>query len=218
MSLPNDVRPRGSRMTHYRWMVCGLLFFATTVNYVDRQVFGILGPDLTEEYHWSERDFSFIVSAFTLAYAIGYTAAGRMMDRIGERRGFTVAVGVWSLAAMAHGLVGPLVEHGGPWLDAVLAGTFVGTLTPAVLAVAGFSVARFALGLAEGGNFPGAIKTVGLWHPKGERALSTGIFNSGSNVGIIVAAYAVPFVVKHMDWGVTVHTLGSSEGAGWQAR
>jgi len=201
MTRRSDAEIGTPRRTNYRWVVCGLLFCATTVNYVDRQVFGILGPDLTEEFHWTESDFSFIVSAFTLAYAIGYAAAGRMMDRIGERRGFTVAVSVWSLAAMAHGLVGPLVYHGGPWLNALLAGTFFGTLTPAVLSVAGFSAARFALGLAEGGNFPGAIKTVGLWHPKGERALSTGIFNSGSNVGIIVAAYAVPFVVKRMNWG-----------------
>ena len=124
-----------------------------------------------------------------------------MMDRIGERKGFALAVAVWSAAAMAHGLVSPLVYSGLPWLNAVFAGTFLGSLTPAILSVAGFSVARFALGLAEGGNFPGAIKTVGLWHPKSERAMSTGIFNSGSNVGIIVAAYAVPFIVEKMQWG-----------------
>ena len=181
---------RGTALTHYRWVICGLLFFATTINYVDRQVFGILGPRLTEEFHWTESHFSFIVSAFTLAYAISYAVAGRMMDWIGERKGFILAVAVWSAAAMAHGLVQPLVYSGLPWLNAVLAGTFLGSLTPAIVSVAGFSVARFALGLAEGGNFPGAIKTVGLWHPKSERAMSTGIFNAGSNMGIIVAAYA----------------------------
>jgi ACS family hexuronate transporter-like MFS transporter len=196
--LPTSVE---SPTTRYRWVVCGLLFFATTVNYVDRQVFGILGPRLTEQYHWTESNFSFLVSAFTLAYAIGYAVAGRMMDRIGERRGFALAVGVWSLAAMAHGLVSPLVHWGGPWLQAAMAGTLLGSVTPAVLSLAGFSVARFALGLAEGGNFPGAIRTVGQWHPKRERALSTGIFNSGSNLGIIIAAYSVPFVVERLQWG-----------------
>jgi len=189
------------KMTHYRWVVCALLFFATTINYVDRQVFGILGPRLTEEFHWTESHFSLIVSAFTLAYAISYTVAGRMMDWLGERKGFTLAVAVWSLAAMAHGLVNPLVYVGLPWLNAALAGTFLGSLTPAVMSVAGFSVARFALGLAEGGNFPGAIKTVGMWHPTSERAMSTGLFNAGSNMGIIAAAYAVPFVVERMRWG-----------------
>jgi ACS family hexuronate transporter-like MFS transporter len=193
-----------SGRTHYRWVVCALMFFATTINYVDRQVFGILGPRLTEEFHWTESHFSFIVSVFTLAYAIGYAAAGRMMDRIGERKGFIVAVAVWSLAAMAHGLVSPLVYSGLPWLKVVFAGTLLGGLTPAILSVAGFSAARFALGLAEGGNFPGAIKVVGQWHPKSERALSTGIFNGGTNVGVIIAAYAVPFVVVEMQWGWAV--------------
>jgi ACS family hexuronate transporter-like MFS transporter len=188
------------RLSHYRWVICGLMFFATTINYVDRQVFGILGPRLTEEFGWTESDFSFIVSAFTLAYAIGYAAAGWMMDRIGVRKGFALAVSGWSAAAMMHGLVRPFVYSWLPWLDATFVGAFLGTVTPAVASVAGFSVARFALGMAEGGNFPGAIKTVGEWHPKSERAMSTGIFNGGSNVGIILAAYAVPFVVEEMQW------------------
>lgn len=190
-----------TRRSHYRWVICGLMFFATTINYVDRQVFGLLGPNLTKEFGWSEENFSFIISAFTAAYAIGYLVAGRMMDRIGERKGFAVVVTVWSLAAMSHGLVGPLVYSGLPWLKAVLGGTLLGAVTPTIASVAGFSIARMALGLSEGGNFPGAIKTVGQWHPKRERALSTGIFNSGSNMGIILAAYAVPFVVKEMEWG-----------------
>ncbi|MEN6405459.1 MAG: MFS transporter [Thermoguttaceae bacterium] len=190
-----------SRPTHFRWVVCGLLFFATTVNYVDRQVFGILGPSLTEEFHWTETHFSFIVSVFTLAYAIGYMAVGRLMDRIGVRRGFTLAVVVWSGAAMMHGLVHPLVYSFLPWSQAMLGGSLLGMLTPTVVSVVGFSAARFMLGLAEGGNFPGAIKAVGEWHPKKERAFATGLFNSGSNVGIIVAAYAVPFIVTQRQWG-----------------
>ena len=119
-----------------------------------------------------------------------------MMDRIGERKGFAVAVSVWSLAAMAHGLVGPLVYCGLPWLNAMFGGTSAGRRDADHRLGGRVQRGRVALGLAEGGNFPGAIKTVGLWHPKQERALSTGIFNSGSNVGIIIAAYAVPFVVE----------------------
>ena len=190
----------GAKMTHYRWVVCALLFFATTVNYVDRQVFAVLGPSLTDEFHWTETDFSFIVRAFTLAYAIGYLAVGWIMDRIGVRRGFVLAVSVWSAAAMAHGFVWPLVYSWTPWLSATLGGTLLGSLTPTFTSVAGFSIARFALGLAEGGNFPGSIKTVGEWYPKKERAFSTGLFNSGSNVGMIVATYAVPTIVA-MQWG-----------------
>ncbi len=204
------------KTTHYRWVICAPLFFATTINYVDRQVFSILGPTLTEEFHWTESDFSFIVSAFTLAYAISYALVGRIMDWIGERRGFALAVTVWSLAAMAHGLVEPLVHSGLPWLNAVMAGTFLGSLTPTILSVAGFSVARFALGLAEGGNFPGAIKTVGLWHPKSERAMSTGIFNSGSNVGAIIAACAVPLIVEQCQWSwATAFYLTGALGFVW---
>lgn len=191
----------GTQHTHFRWVVCLFLFFATTLNYLDRQVFAVLGPGLTEEFRWKERDFSFIVSAFTLAYAIGYVAVGRIMDRIGVRKGFAMTVSLWSAAAMAHGLVGPLVSFGAPWFNAALGGTLLGTLTPAVASMAGFSAARFALGLAEAGNFPGAIKTVADWHPAKERAFSIGLFNSGSNLGIIIAAYSVPFIVTRMRWG-----------------
>ncbi|MBN2215753.1 MAG: MFS transporter, partial [Pirellulales bacterium] len=199
--LDQNPPPPAGRRTHVRWIVCSLLFFATTINYVDRQVMALLAPDLKIEFGWTERDFSFIVSAFSLAYAIGYIAAGWLMDRIGERKGFLVVVTVWSLAAMAHGLVHPLVYSGLPWLTATFAGTFLGTLTPAALSVVGFSMARVALGISEGGNFPGAIKTVGVWHPKSERALSTGLFNSGSNMGILLAAFSVPFIVKEMKLG-----------------
>lgn len=203
--MPSPASPdEQTKMTHYRWVICGLMFFATTINYADRQVFGILGPRLTEEYHWSESHFSFIVSMFTLAYALSYMGAGWLMDRLGERKGFLLVVSLWSLATVAHGLVGPLVTVGLPWLQATFAGTLLGGLTPTLVSVAGFCGARVALGLAEGGNFPGAIKTIGRWHPAQERALATGIFNSGSNIGILLAAFAVPFVVERMQWNWAV--------------
>jgi MFS transporter, ACS family, hexuronate transporter len=189
------------KRTHYRWLVCLLLFFATTINYVDRQVFAVLAPTLTEVYQWSETQYADIVWYFTLAYAVSYALGGKIMDWLGERKGFSLVVVVWSLAAVAHGLVSPLVTYGLPWWNAAFAGTFLGTLTPAIMSVIGFSAARFGLGIAEGGNFPGAIKTVGLWHPKSERAMATGLFNGGSMVGIIVASYAAPFIVVRLGWG-----------------
>jgi ACS family hexuronate transporter-like MFS transporter len=203
--------PPGEKKTHYRWVVCALLFVATTIVYVDRQVFGILGPRLTAEFGWSETNFSFIMSAFTLAYAVGYSLVGRIMDAIGERKGFLLVFGVWSVAEIAHCLVNPLVYRGLPWLDAAFAGTFLGSLTPALVSVAGFSLARFSLGLVEGGHFPGAIKTVGQWNPKRERALATGIFNSGSNVGAIVAIISVPLIVTTLrwNWGAAFCLTGS---------
>ena len=166
---PGDILPNenlSTKTTHYRWVVCALLFCATTIIYVDRQVWGILAPDLTKEFHWSESDYSFIVNAFTLAYAIGYTLGGRMMDLVGVRKGFILVFCLWSVAEMMHILVYPLVYDGLPWWNAAFVGTFLGALTPAMVSVAGFSAVRFTLGLVEGGHFPGAIKTVGQWHPQ----------------------------------------------------
>jgi MFS transporter, ACS family, hexuronate transporter len=199
-----------SRIGNYRWFICGLLFFATTVNYLDRQVISLLKPELERQYNWSEIDYSHIVFAFQLAYALGYLLAGRMMDRIGVRRGFTLVVAVWSAAAMAHGLVGPLVQFGLPWINGLLEGTLIGAMTGTTLSVAGFAVARFALGLSEGGNFPGSIKTVGEWFPKKERALATGIFNSGANIGAIVTPLAVPWITLRWGWPAAFYATGGT--------
>ena len=157
----------------YRWTIVALLFGATTVNYIDRQVIGILAPTLTRELHWSETDYSTIISWWTAAYACGLLFMGRVMDRFGVRRGFAAAVTTWSLAAMSHALA---------------------------RTVAGFSAARAFLGLAESGNFPGANKAVAEWFPKKERALATGIFNAGSNVGVVVAALLVPWITLALGW------------------
>jgi ACS family hexuronate transporter-like MFS transporter len=162
-----------ARIGHYRWVICALLFFATTINYIDRQVLGILAPDLQREIGWSEADYGGIVTAFQAAYALGLLGMGRLMDALGTRRGFSFAIIFWSIAAMAHALA---------------------------RSVAGFSFARFALGLGEAGNFPACIKTVAEWFPKKERALATGIFNSGSNVGAIVAPLVVPWITLQWGW------------------
>ncbi len=177
---------------HYRWYICGLLFFATTINYVDRQVIGILKTTLQGEFGWNEIDYSNIVFAFQTAYAIGLMVAGRLMDRLGTKAGYALALIVWSLAAIACAEATAF----GPAAASLLA-TVGFVATPSV---AGFMAARFALGLGEGGNFPAAIKSVAEWFPKKERALATGIFNSGTNVGAVVTPIVVPWITVHYGW------------------
>lgn len=180
-------------------MICALLLFAAIINYVDRQVIGILKPTLMQEFHWNdERIYSSIVFCFQLAYALGFLVAGRVMDRIGVRSGFAIFVSVWSLAAMAHGLAGMVTTWSLPVLnlDAKTGFTFV-TLTGAAV---GFALARFALGIGEAGAFPASIKTVAEWFPKKERAFATGIFNSGTNVGALITPLVVPWILSHWGW------------------
>lgn len=180
------------KIGYYRWYICGLLFFATTINYVDRQVIGILKSTLQGEFGWSEIDYSNIVFAFQLAYAIGLLAAGRLMDRLGTKVGYALAIVVWSLAAIAHAEATVF----GPAMSGLLA--MVGlAATPSV---AGFMTARFALGFGEAGNFPAAIKATAEWFPKKERAFATGIFNSGTNVGALLTPLAVPWITLTWGW------------------
>src|SRR5438270_6176391 len=153
-------RPAAKVIPHLRWYICGLLFFATTVNYIDRQVLGMLKPVLERELNWKESEYGWIVFAFQCAYAVMMPIAGRIIDWLGTRIGYALAVMVWSLASMSHALAFNAWQ---------------------------FAIARFGLGVGEAANFPAAIKTVADWFPKRERALATGIFNSGSNVGAIVA-------------------------------
>jgi ACS family hexuronate transporter-like MFS transporter len=181
-----------TRPSYYRWVICGLLFFATTINYIDRQVVGILKPTLQTQFGWNEIDYADIVFAFQLAYAIGFLFAGRMMDRLGAKRGFTIALILWSLAAMATAWA----PQFGP--AAAVALGVVGLTYSA--SVAGFIVARFALGLGESANFPGAIKVIAEWFPKRERALATGIFNAGTNVGALITPLLVPWITLRWGW------------------
>jgi ACS family hexuronate transporter-like MFS transporter len=157
----------------FRWRICGLLFAATTINYIDRQVLGVLAPDLGRIIGWNEIEYGYIVTAFQAAYAIGLVCAGAVIDRLGTRIGYALAISIWSLAAMSHALA-----------------------TTAL----GFGISRFFLGLGEAGNFPAAVKTVAEWFPHRERALATGIFNAGTSVGAVLAPLLVPIIALVWGW------------------
>ena len=195
-----------ARIGRYRWVICGLLFLATTINYVDRQVIGILKPLLQTTYGWSEIDYGDLVFAFQAAYAIGFLFAGRIIDRFGTKKGYALALTVWSVAAIATAWA---PAYGAP-MSSVLA--LLGMKYGA--SVAGFLLARFVLGLGEAGNFPAAIKTVAEWFPRRERALATGIFNAGTNVGAIVTPAIVPFIALRFGWEWAFVGTGVA-GLGW---
>jgi len=161
------------RLGKVRWTICAMLFVATTINYMDRQVIAILKPTLEHSIGMTELGYGYIVDAFQVAYALGMIAAGRFVDRVGTRIGYMTIMAIWSLSAMGHALANTVFE---------------------------FGIARFFLGIGESGNFPAAIKTVAEWFPQSERSLATGIFNSGSNVGAILALSIVPWVTLHYGW------------------
>jgi len=161
------------KIKHLRWWICGLLFFATVVNYIDRQVLGTLAPELQTKIGWSESEYSNIVISFQLAYALMFLVWGGVLDKIGVKLGFAIALVMWSFAGMGHALA---------------ASAF------------GFGVARFMLGIGEAANFPASVKTVAEWFPKKERALATGIFNAGTNVGAIIAPATALILSEHFGW------------------
>jgi len=181
--MREDVLPEAAaRSGRYRWTICALLFFATTINYVDRQILGLLAPLLQAQIGWDEVQYSAIVMAFQAAYAVGIVGFGRVIDRFGSRVGYTIAIACWSVAAMGH--------------------AFVRTVT-------GFGVARGFLGLAESGNFPAAIKAITEWFPRRERALATGIFNAGANVGAVASPAVVPWLTVTFGWPAAFIATGS---------
>jgi ACS family hexuronate transporter-like MFS transporter len=161
------------RTGNYRWGIVALLFFATTINYIDRQIIGILKPYISGELGWSESDYGYIIAAFQVAYAIGLLTSGMIIDWLGTRVGYILAMIVWSIAGMAHSVS---------------------------RSVAGFSAARFILGLGQSANFPAAVKSVAEWFPKKERAFATGLFNAGSNFGAILAPVIVASITISFGW------------------
>jgi len=173
----------------YRWLVCLLLFLATTINYVDRQILALVKPILDDQFHWTNAEYGRVNAAFQLAYAVGLLAFGALVDRVGTKIGYALSIAAWSLSAMGHAFVG---------------------------SVSGFLRARVALGLSEGGNFPSAIKTVALWFPRRERALATALFNSGANVGAVVAPAIVPWIALTWGWRAAFVIAGCA-GFAWLA-
>lgn len=184
-----------------RWTICALLFCASTINYVDRQVLGILKPTLQQQLGWTEIAYGVIVGAFQLAYAIGLVAAGRFVDRVGTRAGFAAAIALWSVAAIGH--AGALAF--GPAATRLLS---MGGLTVGASA-AGFVIARFALGLGEAANFPAGIKAIAEWFPRRERAFAAGLFNAGTNVGAIAAPLVVPWLTRSYGWQAAFIATGA---------
>lgn len=174
--------PLANRIGRRRWSICGLLFFAATVNYMDRQVIGLLKPTLQIQFGWTEVGYSNIVFAFQFAYAAGLLFTGKLIDRLGTRKGFSLAVFLWSAAAMAHAAAGSVLQ---------------------------FAVARSGLGLGESGSFPASVKAVAEWFPKRERALATGIFNSGTNIGAIVTPLVVPWIIYRFGWRMAFIATGA---------
>ena len=177
------MNPTPPALGSYRWTVVALLFFATTINYLDRQVVGLLKPTLQQVFGWTEIDFGRTVQVFAASYAVGLLVFGRLIDRLGTKRGYALAIAAWSLAAMAHAL----------------------TRTTGA-----FTAARVGLGLGEAGNFPAAIKTVAEWFPQRERALATGIFNSGANIGAVVAPLLVPWILGRYGWQMAFALTGAT--------
>lgn len=176
----NSPTPHGWLHGRYRWTIVALLFTATTINYMDRSILGVLAPTLQYKvFHWTDQEYAWINIAFKTAYAVGMLTMGAIIDRVGTKIGYLLSIGIWSLFGMLHAAVQP-------------AFSFVG-----------FALARFGLGIGESGNFPAAIKTVAEWFPKKERALATGIFNAGANVGAILAPLVIPLIVL-------------PDGTGWQ--
>ncbi|MGA2747019.1 MAG: MFS transporter [Candidatus Sulfotelmatobacter sp.] len=182
-AVPETVQPGpASPIGRRRWLICGLLFFATTVNYMDRQVLALLKPTLQLQFGWTEVGYSNIVLAFQFAYGAGLLFIGKLIDKLGTRKGFSLAVFAWSAAAMAHAAAGSVFQ---------------------------FAVARVGLGLGEAGSFPASIKAVAEWFPKKERALATGVFNSGSNLGAIVPSLVVPWITWRYGWRMAFIATGA---------
>ncbi len=187
---PVEVAEKLVKVGRYRWTILALVFYATSVNYFDRSIIGVLAPTLTRLFNWTNTDYANIQIAFKAAYAIGMLTMGGIIDRLGTKKGYALSIGIWSIFGMLHAAVRP------------------------AFSVLGFSMARFGLGFGESGNFPAAIKTVAEWFPKKERALATGIFNAATSVGAIVAPFIVAAIVSENgdNWQIPFLITGGVSG------
>ena len=200
------------KMTNFRWVICAMLFFATTVNYLDRQVLSLTWDEFIKpEFHWNEIDYGNITGLFAIVYAIAQLFAGRIVDRLGTKKGYAVAIGVWSLGACVHALCGLATEAYigvGSRLELVQA---TGDMAVAIstFSVYMFMFARCVLALGEGGNFPSAIKATAEYFPKKDRAFATSIFNSGASIGALVAPLTIPVLAAKFGWEMAFLIIGA---------
>lgn len=186
----------------YRWTICALLFFATTINYLDRQVLSLLAPDLSKEFGWTNSDYANITAAFQFVYAISMLFAGRFIDKIGTKKAFILAITIWSIGAIMHAFALSL--------GTVASNIFTSLGLAAVpVSIAGFMISRAVLALGEAGNFPSAIKATAEYFPKRERSFATGIFNSGANIGAVLAPMTVPMIAAAWGWQATFIIIGA---------
>ena len=190
------------RIGNYRWTICALLFFATTVNYLDRQVLSLLKPVLEKEFDWSNSDYANIASVFQFIYALCMLFAGRVVDKLGTKNGYALAIVIWSLGAILHAYSVSV----GTGIATVLGWIGIAAMPVSII---GFMVSRAVLGLGESGNFPAAIKATAEYFPKKERSFATGIFNSGTNVGAILAPLTVPWIAKNWGWEAAFLIIGA---------
>lgn len=186
----------------YRWTICALLFFATTINYLDRQVLSLLAPDLSKEFGWTNSDYANITAAFQFVYAIAMLFAGRFIDRIGTKKAFVLAITIWSIGAIMHAFAIPLGTATSNIFTAL-------GLAAVPVSIAGFMISRAVLALGEAGNFPAAIKATAEYFPKRERSFATGIFNSGANIGAVLAPITVPMIAAAWGWQATFIIIGA---------
>ncbi|MGV7209539.1 MFS transporter [Oxalobacteraceae bacterium A2-2] len=202
LNEPVNQRALGQAVGKYRWTICGLLFFATTVNYLDRQVLSLLAPMLSKEFNWSNTDYANITAAFQFVYALSMLFAGSFVDRVGTKKAYAIAIVVWSLGALMHAFSVPMGE-GASHLVSALGGAVI----PA--SILGFMLSRAVLAVGEAGNFPTAIKATAEYFPKKERSFATGIFNSGANVGAILAPITVPLIAAAFGWQAAFVVIGA---------
>lgn len=186
----------------YRWTICALLFFATTVNYLDRQVLSLLAQPLSDEFGWSNSDYANITAVFQFVYAISMLFAGRIVDKLGTKAGYMIAIFVWSIGAILHAYAVPI----GNMTNNILALVGIAAVPASII---GFMFARAVLAIGEAGNFPAAIKATAEYFPKKERSFATGIFNSGANVGAILAPLSVPLIAELWGWQTAFIVIGA---------